>query len=360
MASIFRRVWTLFSVQYALAAMVTINWSKNETDPILTTINTGDIVNWVWGDSYAHSIKSTDAKFTSSTIMQQMGYNYSVQFWGTGVYPYHCEVHSLIMTGEITVVTAAGEPTLSPTVFSTEEPDLSVQYSAPRVVKSGQALPASWTLRLEIRMHRVMINDRISYNTRSFCYLTICDTVGPTIQLKAGDTVTLIVENRLGHNLNESDINLKQPNTTRFYFHGLHLDPYLQFTTMLPGTSDSYLVEIPADQPTGMHWYSSDMPGAAELHTMNGLVGAIFVEPQRIDNVPFAIQNAAPFIMVVTRLIAVQETDSSDGDITQGCSASTVCDASFQAPLCTGIISAKDSLCDYVVFDIHFVPLCRF
>mmetsp|Transcript_25818 Transcript_25818/g.43541 ORF Transcript_25818/g.43541 Transcript_25818/m.43541 type:complete len:739 (-) Transcript_25818:177-2393(-) len=336
MAFKFQQLWALLCARYALAAMVTVNWSKNETDPILTTINTGDIVNWVWGDSFAHSVKSIDAKFTSSTIMQQMGYNYSIQFWSTGVHPYHCEVHSSLMTGIITVVTAAGEPTLSPTVFSTEEPDLSTAYSAPRVVKSGQALPATWTLRLEIRMTRVTINDYISYNTRSFCYLTVCDTIGPTLQLKAGDTVNLIVENNLGHNVNASDSRLKQPNTTRFYFHGLHLDPFLQFTTMLPGTRDTFVVEIPVDQPTGMHWYSSDMPGAAELHAMNGLVGAIYVEPQRIDNVPFAIQNAEPFVMVVTRLVVVQETDPTDGDITQGCSTSTVCDATFQAPLCTG------------------------
>lgn len=318
------------------AAMVTINWSTNETLALSTTINTGDIVYWVWGDSEPHSVKSTDESFTSSSIVQQMGYNYSYQFWGTGTFPYHCGIHSTIMSGTVNVVTSSGEPTPSPTAFTTPAPDLTTSYVAPKVVKSGQALSATWTLRLEIKMNKVYITDDISYNTRSFCYLSVCYKVGPTIQVKAGDVIKLIVQNRLGDNKNSSNPNFKQPNSTRFYIHGLHTDPFFQFSSNLPGSTSEIDIVIPNDQPTGIHWYSSDMPGAAELHTMNGLVGAIYVEPQRIDNVPFAIQNAAPFIMLVTSLVVKQETDTSGGDVTQGCSASSACSATIQSPLCTG------------------------
>jgi hypothetical protein len=317
------------------ASVITINWGKNETKALANTINTGDIVNWVWADSSPHGIKSIDAKFASSTIVAELGYNYSVQFWGTGTFSYECFVHST-MSGSITVVVADGEPTSSPTAFSTSAPDLTTSFAVPKVVQSGRALPAEWTLRLEIRTTRVFVNEYISFNTRSFCYIGDCRLVGPSIYLKAGDVVTLIIENHLGSNLNSTDSTSPQPNTTRLYMHGLHTDPYFSFNSVQPGTSETFELSLNSEHATGVHWYCSDTPGAAELHAMNGLVGAFYIEPQRVDDVPFAIQNAASFLMVVTKLVVVQETERSGGHVSQGCSANSTCDSVSQSPLCTG------------------------
>ena len=318
------------------ASIITINWTKSETETLTNNINVGDIVNWVWADSLPHGIRSTDAKFSSSTIITELGYNYSVQFWRTGTFPYECSVHST-MTGSIVVGMSPGEPTLSPTVFSTPAPEFNPVLVVPKVISSGQALPAAWTLRLEVRPATIYINEHISFNTRSFCILSDCRMVGPTIQVKAGDVITLIMENYLESNQNASDPTLPQPNTTRFYMHGVHTEPHMSFEEVQPGTSsEEYLLDIPLEHATGMHWYTSDTPGAATLHAMNGLLGAFYIEPQRLDNVPFSIQNAASFIMVVTKLVVVQETESSGGAVTQGCSASSSCDATVQSPLCSG------------------------
>lgn len=317
------------------ASIITINWTKSEIKTITSNIFVGDIVNWVWADSLPHGIRSIDAKFSSSTIVAELGYNYSVQFWGTGVFAYECSVHST-MLGSITVSTAPDEPTLSPTAFSTPVPDLSSTLVVPKVMKSGQALPAKWTLRLEVRATTIYINEYISFNTRSFCYLKDCRLIGPTLQVKAGDVVTLIVENYLENNLNSSDPSLPKPNTTRFYMHGLHTETQLAFEEIRPGTSKEFELDISLDHATGVHWYTSDTPGAAALHAMNGLLGAFYVEPQRLDDVPFAIQNAISYIMVVTKLVVVQETERSEGEVTQGCSTSSTCDSTVQSPLCSG------------------------
>lgn len=297
-------------------------------DVLETNVYTGDKVTWIWTDSSPHGIRSSDNKFTSSVTVAEKGYNYTVQFLNTGTFPYECSIFPE-MKGEIIVVTSPGLPTTSPTSFSTAEPDLSTTFSQPRSIDSKKVLPGQWTLELEVRWKRIYVTDTLSFNTRCFCYLTDCRLVGPTIKVKAGDMLTLEIKNSLGPN-NVPD---KQPNTTRFYIHGLHIDPQSTFLGIDPGETKEVTINIPADHATGVHWYSSNTDGMSELHTMSGLVGAIYVDPQIIDDVPFAIQNAGEFMMVVTKVILKQECDSFD-EVTQGCGPDAACDPISQYPLC--------------------------
>ena len=70
------------------------------------------------------------------------------------------------------------------------------------------------------------------------------------------------------------------PNTTGLFLYGLRVDPLANsaFIRVEPGESHVYTYTIPADHPTGLFWYHDPTHGAAMLHVMGGLFGAIYVD----------------------------------------------------------------------------------
>eukprot|EP00301_Raphidiophrys_heterophryoidea_P027654 c9756_g1_i2.p1 GENE.c9756_g1_i2~~c9756_g1_i2.p1 ORF type:complete len:451 (-),score=137.44 c9756_g1_i2:431-1729(-) len=128
----------------------------------------------------------------------------------------------------------------------------------------------------------VMNATMFSFKTRAFCYNGVCSVPGPTLRFYPGDKLNITVINKLssfGQTTSTMHNMLHNPNTTNLHTHGLHVDPTVDniFIEIGPGSSHSYLLNIPSDHLPGLHWYHSHYHGASVLHVMGGMVGAIDV-----------------------------------------------------------------------------------
>jgi hypothetical protein len=234
------------------------------------------------------------------------------------------------------------QPTSSPTLIPSFAPtDKYVPFAEMPVISSNATTPTSWSATIEIREHR-HINSRFGFTTRSYCYQNVCSYPGPTISLKPGDNLTLTVVNNLGpYSSTHTHVHntIHSPNTTNVHTHGLHISPLVDnvFLTAAPGDTLIYNYEIRSDHAPGLHWYHAHFHGSSTLQIMNGLVGALVIESLRGDpaNIPESILRADSHVLVLTRLIFKQETQN--GQVTQGCGATMVCDPNSQSPLCFGL-----------------------
>ncbi|MFN8591683.1 MAG: multicopper oxidase family protein [Thermomicrobiales bacterium] len=93
--------------------------------------------------------------------------------------------------------------------------------------------------------------------------------VGPTFHVKPGDHVEISLVNTLGE-------------MTNLHFHGLHVSPSGDadniFLEVLPGQTQQYVLDIPANHPTGTYWYHAHMHGLAEEQIFGGLAGLFVVD----------------------------------------------------------------------------------
>jgi plastocyanin len=77
-----------------------IKVANNSYDPASITVARGKTVAWKWvAGSSNHSVTFDDG-VTSATISSG---SYSRTFDVAGVFPYHCKVHGLSMSGSVTV-----------------------------------------------------------------------------------------------------------------------------------------------------------------------------------------------------------------------------------------------------------------
>jgi plastocyanin len=77
-----------------------IKVANNSYDPASITVARGKTVTWEWvAGSSNHSVTFDDS-VTSATISSG---SYSRTFDAAGVFPYHCKVHGLSMSGSVTV-----------------------------------------------------------------------------------------------------------------------------------------------------------------------------------------------------------------------------------------------------------------
>ncbi|MFB0836834.1 MULTISPECIES: multicopper oxidase family protein [unclassified Arthrobacter] len=108
---------------------------------------------------------------------------------------------------------------------------------------------------------------------------------GPTLRLKAGDTLKISLTN-----------SLSQP--TNLHVHGLHVSPENNgdnvFVAVAPGTSFDYEYRLPADHPPGLYWYHPHHHGMVADQVFAGLYGAIIVED------PEPIESSAERVLVVS------------------------------------------------------------
>lgn len=98
----------------------------------------------------------------------------------------------------------------------------------------------------------------------------------PTIRVAPGDTVHIYYTN----NLPPSTI--RPLNSVNLHFAGLHVSPNAPADDSLdmfarPGQTLQYQIHIPADHPTGVFLYRSDVPGEANWQAYNGMSGALVV-----------------------------------------------------------------------------------
>ncbi len=98
---------------------------------------------------------------------------------------------------------------------------------------------------------------------------------GPTLRLRAGDTLRIELVNRLDE-------------PTNLHVHGLHVTPEGNgdnvFVVVEPGDSFSYEYRLPKDHPPGVYWYHPHHHGIVARQVFGGLYGAIIVED--IDPLP--------------------------------------------------------------------------
>jgi FtsP/CotA-like multicopper oxidase with cupredoxin domain len=92
---------------------------------------------------------------------------------------------------------------------------------------------------------------------------------GPTLRVRAGDTLSVSLRNGLA-------------DPSNLHVHGLHVSPENNsdnmFVTVAAGDSFDYQYELPANHPPGVYWYHPHHHGFVADQIFGGLYGAIIVE----------------------------------------------------------------------------------
>ncbi|MGV8856916.1 multicopper oxidase family protein [Rhodoglobus sp.] len=92
---------------------------------------------------------------------------------------------------------------------------------------------------------------------------------GPTLRVRAGDTLAVSLKNGLA-------------DPSNLHVHGLHISPNGNsdnvFVTVAAGESFDYQYTLPADHPPGVYWYHPHLHGFVAEQVFGGLYGAIIVE----------------------------------------------------------------------------------
>ena len=92
---------------------------------------------------------------------------------------------------------------------------------------------------------------------------------GPTLRVRAGDTLSVSLRNGLA-------------DPSNLHVHGLHVSPENNgdnmFVTIAAGDSFDYQYELPANHPPGVYWYHPHHHGFVADQVFGGLYGAIIVE----------------------------------------------------------------------------------
>ncbi len=116
--------------------------------------------------------------------------------------------------------------------------------------------------------------------------------VGPTIEVRPGDTLHVFLENKLPPEQQPPPADPNIPhgfNTTNLHTHGLHVSPVGNSDNVLlsipPQQQFEYEIKIPADHPAGTYWYHPHKHGSVAIQVSNGMTGALIVRGD-IDEVP--------------------------------------------------------------------------
>ena len=124
----------------------------------------------------------------------------------------------------------------------------------PQVISSGKQGPSSWSATITVEQHR-HINEQVAFNTRSYCYESICSYPGPTISIHPGDNFTLTLVNKLGPDASTDYVmnTMHGANNTNIHTHGIHVDPKVDdiFVTASPGEELVYPYQIPKNHAPG-------------------------------------------------------------------------------------------------------------
>lgn len=131
---------------------------------------------------------------------------------------------------------------------------------------------------------------------------------GPTLRVKPGDTLRILVDNQFPANPDPvKPANINQPhqlNTTNLHTHGLHVSPQANsdniFVEIDPGETFQYEYQIPADHPPGTMWYHPHKHGSSSVQLFSSMAGALIIEGG-LDEVP-AIKAARDLVFLITEL----------------------------------------------------------
>lgn len=123
--------------------------------------------------------------------------------------------------------------------------------------------------------------------------------VGPTLRVRPGDQLRLSLVNELDE-------------ITNLHFHGLHVSPSgiadNVFIMVEPGATQDYVVDIPANHPTGTFWYHTHAHPHTESQVFGGLAGLLVVDGL-VDLLPADLRD------IEERAIALKDFQATDGAI---------------------------------------------
>jgi len=153
--------------------------------------------------------------------------------------------------------------------------------------------------------------------------------VGPTLRVKPGEKLQLIVKNMLPPNAPMDHTNMEIPhdfNTTNLHTHGLHVSPSGISDNVLrempppeagsPSSDYEVVVDIPADHPAGTFWYHPHSHGSTSIQVTSGMEGALIIEGG-LDQVP-EIAAAQEQIFVLQQISYDTEGEVEDFDTSLG------------------------------------------
>ena len=119
----------------------------------------------------------------------------------------------------------------------------------------------------------------ISFVTRAYNH----QFSGPTIRVRAGDTLHISLANHLGPDNDGPNNWFRLPNTTNLHLHGLHISPSGQaddiFRTTSPGDTSVWIYDIPSDHSPGTYFYHPHVHGSSSNQQGGGMAGALIVDP---------------------------------------------------------------------------------
>lgn len=113
---------------------------------------------------------------------------------------------------------------------------------------------------------------------------------GPTLRMKAGETLRIKLINDLPPNRDPMPADMSRPhqfNNTNFHFHGGHVSPSgiadNVMRSMAPGHTYDIEIKVPEDHTKGTYWYHPHHHGSADVQMASGMAGALIVEGDFAD-----------------------------------------------------------------------------
>jgi FtsP/CotA-like multicopper oxidase with cupredoxin domain len=140
-----------------------------------------------------------------------------------------------------------------------------------------------------------------------------------TIRVRPGDRLEVTVVNSLEEEAFETAAlhnEFRDFDVTNLHTHGLHISGEAPgdsiFTEVAPGSSNTYVYQIPEDHMGGTFWYHPHHHGSTAVHAGGGAAGLIIVEDPE-GSLPDAIANLEEMEMVLLHLNMPELTAVAQG-----------------------------------------------
>lgn len=139
---------------------------------------------------------------------------------------------------------------------------------------------------------------------------------GPTLLLRPGDRLRIVLDNQLAH-------------STNIHTHGLHVSPSGNadnpFIEIKAGEKFTYEMQLPSDHPSGLFWYHPHLHHHVAEQLFSGMFGAIVVE-DAVDRLPEIAGATERLVLLhdtrdsdteagVTSATVMQQRDGREGDL---------------------------------------------
>lgn len=197
---------------------------------------------------------------------------------------------------------------------------------------------------------------------------------GPTLRIRAGDTLRIKLLNRLGPNdpaYPYAPDSFGRMNTTNLHFHGYHgspmcggdvlPDPYPPgvcsdnvLVDVEPGEEQQYQYALLPNLAAGLFWYHPHVEGSTAVQVGAGAAGAIVIEDGEADAVPRWLSQMEEVVMVV------QEVFMRDCNIPgirfKGCPGTPGLEAQGHGGLSKVQVTGDDPVLWYFMINGQYLP----